>query len=222
MDSKQIIEKTEKFVQDYFRQEATGHDWWHTHRVRVLALKIAREEGADSFITEMAALLHDVGDYKFFAGDTQKGQEIVARYLHSLPLDSSLIQKILDITNNISFMKTLATDGNFGVGDKGLEFCVVSDADKLDALGAIGIARVFTYGGYYHRPIYDPDIPPNPNMSQEEYKTTEGPSLNHFYEKLLKLKGMMYTSSGKKLAEGRHNFLMEYLKQFYQEWKGEK
>ena len=220
--SKEIIEKTEKFVQDFFEQEATGHDWWHTHRVRKLALRIAREERANTFIVEMAALLHDIGDYKFSGGDEKKGQERVARYLNSLPLDSSLIQKILDITTNISFMKTLSRNGNSAIGEKSPEFKAVSDADKLDAMGAIGIARVFTYGGYYHRPIYDPAIPPNPDISREEYKITENPSLNHFYEKLFKLKDMMYTTYGKRLARGRHKFIEEYLKRFYQEWREEK
>jgi len=220
--SKEIIEKTEKFVQDFFEQEATGHDWWHTHRVRKLALRIAREEKADPFIVEMAALLHDVCDYKFFGGDEKQGQEKVARYLNSLPLESTLIQKILNVITNTSFMKTLSLDDNTAIGEKSPEFKAVSDADKLDALEAIGIARAFTYGGYYRRPIYDPGIPPNPHISQEEYKTTENPSLNHFYEKLLKLKDMMYTNYGKRLAQGRHRFIEEYLKRFYQEWRGEK
>ena len=217
-----IIKKTEEFVQRFFRQEGTGHDWWHTHRVRTLALKIAREEEADLFIVEMAALLHDVGDYKFSGGDEQKGKEIISRYLHSLPLDTPLIEKISDITDNVSFMKTLSPADKPVRGEDNPEFKAVSDADKLDAIGAIGIARVFTYGGYYHRPIYDPAIPPNLHISQKEYKTTEGPSLNHFYEKLLKLKDMMLTSYGRKLAQDRHNFLLEYLNRFYQEWNGEK
>lgn len=218
----EIIKKTEEFVQRFFRQEATGHDWWHTHRVRTLALNIGREEAADLFIVEMAALLHDIGDYKFFGGDEQKGREIISRYLYLLPLSTPIIEKILDITNSVSYMKTLSPVGKSAEIEDSPEFKSVSDADKLDAMGAIGIARAFTYGGYYHRPIYDPAIPPNPHISQEEYKTTEAPSLNHFYEKLLKLKDMMLTSHGKKLARDRHNFLVEYLNQFYQEWDGEK
>ena len=222
LDSNQIIEKTEKYVQDFFQQEATGHDWWHTHRVRKLALKIAKEERADLFIVEMAALLHDIGDYKFFDGDEKKGLEIVGRYLNSLSFELPIIKKILDIINNTSFMKTLSQENNSAIEKKSPEFKSVSDADKLDAMGAIGIARVFTYGGYYHRPIYDPAIPPNPDISREEYKITENPSLNHFYEKLLKLKDMMYTGYGKKLAIERHQFMVEYLMRFYQEWRGEK
>ena len=222
LDSNQIIEKTEKYVQDFFQEEATGHDWWHTHRVRKLALKIAKEERADLFIVEIAALLHDIGDYKFFDGDEKKGLEIVGRYLNSLSFESPIIKKILDIINNTSFMKTLSQENNSAIEKKSPEFKSVSDADKLDAMGAIGIARVFTYGGYYHRPIYDPAIPPNPDISREEYKITENPSLNHFYEKLLKLKDMMYTSYGKKLAIERHQFMLVYLMRFYQEWHGKK
>ncbi len=222
LDSNQIIKKTEKYVQDFFQEEATGHDWWHTHRVRKLALKIAKEERADLFIVEMAALLHDIGDYKFFDGDEKKGLEIVGRYLNSLSFELPIIKKILDIINNTSFMKTLSQENNSAIEKKSPEFKSVSDADKLDAMGAIGIARVFTYGGYYHRPIYDPAIPPNPDISRKEYKITENPSLNHFYEKLLKLKDMMYTSYGKKLAIERHQFMVEYLMRFYQEWRGEK
>ena len=222
LDSNQIIEKTEKYVQDFFQEEATGHDWWHTHRVRKLALKIAKEERADLFIVEMAALLHDIGDYKFFDGDEKKGLEIVGRYLNSLSFELPIIKKILDIINNTSFMKTLSQENNSAIEKKSPEFKSVSDADKLDAMGAIGIARVFTYGGYYHRPIYDPAIPPNPDISRKEYKITENPSLNHFYEKLLKLKDMMYTSYGKKLAIERHQFMLVYLMRFYQEWHGKK
>ena len=170
----------------------------------------------------MAALLHDIGDYKFFDGDEKKGLEIVGRYLNSLSFEPPIIKKILDIINNTSFMKTLSQENNSAIEKKSPEFKSVSDADKLDAMGAIGIARVFTYGGYYHRPIYDPAIPPNPDISREEYKITENPSLNHFYEKLLKLKDMMYTSYGKKLATERHKFMVEYLMHFYQEWRGEK
>lgn len=217
----QVIERTEEFVQDFFQGEATGHDWWHIHRVRKLALKIAEKEGADLFIVEMSSLLHDVGDYKFFGGDEKLGSEVVANFLHSLSLDETLVRRIRDITDNISFMKTLSQEDEPQTEKKNLEFNVVSDADKLDAMGAIGIARVFTYGGFYHRPIYDPAIPPDPHISREDYKTTENPSLNHFYEKLLKLKDMMATAYGRKLASGRHNFLLDFLKRFYREWEGE-
>jgi uncharacterized protein len=222
ISSEQIIELTEKFVHDFLQKEQTGHDWWHIQRVRKLSLKIAAEEKADFFIVEMAALLHDIGDYKFFGGNEQKGQKVVAQFLHSLSLSPKVTRKILNVTINVSYMKTLSEEEQFHKEKKSVEFMAVSDADRLDAMGAIGIARAFTYGGYYHRPIYDPNVPPNPNISREEYKTTEAPSINHFYEKLLKLKGMMYTSYGKQLAKERHYFLEEYLKRFYAEWEGEK
>lgn len=222
INSKQIIKKTTDFVRDYFKKEGTGHDWWHTQRVRDLALKIAKHEEGDLFVVEMSALLHDIGDYKFFNGNEQQGQSVLAQFLHSLHLLPEITRNILDIAINISYMKTLTGEKPFSDSRKSPEFMAVSDADKLDAIGAIGIARAFTYGGYYHRPIYDPAIPPNPDISQEEYITTEAPSINHFYEKLLKLKDMMYTDYGKQLAQGRHRFLEEYLERFYAEWKGER
>jgi uncharacterized protein len=219
-NSKQIIKKTKIFVKDYFQKDGTGHDWWHTKRVNDLALKIARNEGGNLFIVEMSALLHDIGDYKFFNGNEKQGEEVIANFLNSLPLTTDIINIILDIAGNVSFMKTLLKDKEFPENTLSKEFMAVSDADKLDAMGAIGIARTFTYGGYYRRQIYDPDIPPNPDISQEEYKATDAPSINHFYEKLLKLKDMMYTSYGKKLAYDRHQFLEKYLERFYAEWEG--
>jgi uncharacterized protein len=222
INSKQIINKTTYFVEEYFQKEGTGHDWWHTKRVKDLAIMIAKHEGGDLFVVEMAALLHDIGDYKFFEGNEQQGQNVLAQFLHSLHLPPEIARNILEIAINISYMKTLTGKKPFSDSRKSLEFMAVSDADRLDAMGAIGIARAFTYGGYYHRPIYDPDIAPNPDISQEEYKTTEAPSINHFYEKLLKLKDMMYTDFGKKLAQGRHQFLEIYLEQFYAEWNRER
>ena len=222
VNSKQIIKQTTQFVQEYFQKEGTGHDWWHTQRVRDLALKIAKNEGGDLFVVEMVALLHDIGDYKFFNGNEQQGQNVLAQFLHSLHLPPEITRSILDIAINISYMKTLSKKKLSLKKKKSPEFMAVSDADKLDAIGAVGIARVFTYGGYYHRPIYDPNISPNPDISREEYMTTEAPSINHFYEKLLKLKDLMYTDYGKQLAQGRHRFLVKYLERFYAEWKGEK
>ena len=218
------INKTVLFVQNFFQKEGTGHDWWHTQRVRDLALKIARNEEGDLFVIEMAALLHDVGDYKFFDGNEKAGEKYLSGFLESLELPAHKIKEITAVAVNISFMKTLARDKEYKKKDedKTPEFKAVSDADRLDAIGAIGIARAFTYGGYFHRQIYDPSIPPNPDISKEEYKTTESPSINHFYEKLLKIKDMMYTNYGKKLAEGRHYFLENYLERFYAEWRGDK
>ena len=218
----QLIDKTDRFVRDILRKEGTGHDWWHVQRVRKLSLKIAEKEKADLFIVEMAALLHDIGDYKFFGGNEELGQKVTSRFLQTLFLSPEVTRKILDITGHISFMKTLSNENSLPKEVRSPEFMAVSDADRLDAMGAIGIARTFTYGGYYHRLIYDPGIPANPDISREEYKTTKAPSINHFYEKLLKLKKLMYTSYGKQLAQGRHRFLELYLARFYEEWEGDK
>lgn len=224
INSKQAIERTVKFTKEFFQKEGTGHDWWHTQRVRNLALKIATEEGADLFIVEMSALLHDIGDYKFFQGNEEQGPKVIAQFLDSISLPSKMKNKILDITGNVSYMKSLSEGKNSPKEsqNRNPELMAVSDADRLDAMGAIGIARAFTYGGYYHRTIYDPGIPPNSNMTREEYKTTAAPSINHFYEKLLKLKDMMVSSYGKKLARERHHFLELYLERFFAEWEGKK
>lgn len=226
MDRQEIIEKTEYFVKETLSKDSTGHDWWHVHRVRNLAKRIARHEGADIFIVELAALLHDIGDYKFFQGDEEAGAEKVREWLSSLEISSSLIDKIVKITSQISFMHTLPDKGkwkdkkNSSVPTVSKELMAVTDADRLDAMGAIGIARAFTYGGFFNRPIYDPAIKPSKSITKEDYKTTEAPSINHFYEKLLKLKDMMYTKLGRKMAKRRHRFLNLFLKQFFKEWKG--
>ncbi|HZK40133.1 MAG TPA: HD domain-containing protein, partial [Atribacterota bacterium] len=185
-------------------------------------------EDADIFIVELAALLHDIGDYKFFQGDEEAGAVKVREWLYSLEISPSLIDKIVEITSQISFMHTLPDKGtrknkkNSVTPTLSKELMAVTDADRLDAMGAIGIARAFTYGGFFHRPIYDPSIKPSKFITKEEYKTTEAPSINHFYEKLLKLKDMMYTPLGRKMAKRRHRFLNLYLKQFFKEWKGKK
>lgn len=219
-----IIKKTEDFVKKVFLEDYTGHDWWHTHRVRVLAKKIAISESADLFIVDMAALLHDVGDYKFFGGDEEAGVLFVKKWLSSLKVTEELVDKILTVISNISYKNTLPESGNRKKQNSpnfpSKEFMAVCDADRLDAIGAIGIARAFTYGGFYKRQIYNPKIKPMKNITQEEYKKTDAPSINHFYEKLLKIKELMYTKLGKKIAKKRHRFLNLYLKEFYKEWKG--
>lgn len=228
MDRQEIIKKTELFVKQTLSKDSTGHDWWHIHRVRNLAKRIARHEGADMFIVELAALLHDIGDYKFFQGDEEAGTAKVREWLSSLEIFPSVTDKIVEITSQISFMYTLPDkDKDKGRGKKNStiptlskELIAVTDADRLDAMGAIGIARAFTYGGFFNRPIYDPAIKPSKSITREEYKTTEAPSINHFYEKLLKLKDMMHTKLGRKMAKRRHRFLNLYLKHFFKEWKG--
>ncbi len=226
MDRQEIIEKTELFVKQTLSKDSTGHDWWHIHRVRNLAKRIARHEDADIFIVELAALLHDIGDYKFFQGDEEAGAVKVRKWLSSLEIFPSLIDKIVEITSQISFMHTLPDKSkrkgkkNSSIPIISKELMAVTDADRLDAIGAIGIARAFTYGGFFNRPIYDPAIKPNKSITREEYKITEAPSINHFYEKLLKLKDMMYTKLGRKMAKRRHRFLNLYLKHFFKEWTG--
>jgi len=226
MDRQEIIKKTELFVKKTVSEDSTGHDWWHVHRVRNLAKRIAREEGTDIFIVELAALLHDIGDYKFFQGDEEAGAAKVREWLFSLETSPSLVDKIVEITSQISFMHTLPNKGkgkgkkNSAISTISKELMAVTDADRLDAMGAIGIARAFTYGGFFNRQIYDPAIKLNKSITKEEYKITEAPSINHFYEKLLKLKDMMYTKLGRKMAKRRHRFLNLYLKQFFKEWKG--
>lgn len=227
MDKKEIIKKTELFVKEALSKDSTGHDWWHIHRVRNLAKRIAREQGADIFIVELSALLHDIGDYKFFQGNEKVGEKKVREWLSSLEVSHLLIDKIVEITSQVSFMHTLPDKGGKRKDKKdssaltiSKELMAVTDADRLDAMGAIGIARTFTYGGFFNRPIYDPNIKPRTSITKEEYKATEAPSINHFYEKLLKLKDMMYTSLGRKIAKRRHRFLNLYLKQFFKEWKG--
>ncbi len=226
MDKQEIIKKTELFVKETLGKDSTGHDWWHNHRVRNLAKRIAKEEGADIFVAELAALLHDIGDYKFFQGDEEAGLALVRKWLSSLKISTSLIDKIVEITSQVSFMHTLTNNKSKDSVKKNFiptipkELMVVTDADRLDAMGAIGIARTFTYGGFSDRPIYDPFIKPNKSITKEEYKTTEAPSINHFYEKLLKLKDMIYTDLGRKIAKKRHRFLKLYLKEFFKEWKG--
>lgn len=224
LKKEKLIKKTEDFVKKVFLEDYTGHDWWHTHRVRVLAKKIAISESADLFIVDMAALLHDVGDYKFFGGDEEAGVLFVKKWLSSLKVTEKLADKILTVISNISYKNTLPESGNRKKQNSpnfpSKEFMAVCDADRLDAIGAIGIARAFTYGGFYKRQIYNPKIKPMKNITQEEYKKTDAPSINHFYEKLLKIKELMYTKLGKKIAKKRHRFLNLYLKEFYKEWKG--
>ena len=226
MDRQEIIEKTEYFVKETLSKDSTGHDWWHVHRVRNLAKRIALHEDADIFIVELSALLHDIGDYKFFQGDEEAGAVKVKEWLSSLEISPSLIDRVMEITSQISFMHTLPDKGqvrskkNSTIPTLSKELMAVTDADRLDAMGAIGIARAFTYGGFFNRPIYDPAIKPSKSITKEEYKTTEAPSINHFYEKLLKLKDMMYTPLGRKMAKKRHRFLNLYLKEFFKEWRG--
>lgn len=218
MDKDLIIQKTVSFVQETLKDAEGGHDWWHIYRVWKNAQLIAKQEsGVDGFVIELGALLHDIADSKFHNGDEEIGPKTARTFLSSLSLDEELISHVENIVRHISFKGSLE-----GQKWKSPELDVVQDADRLDAIGAIGIARTFTYGGHKGRSLYNPSIPPNLKMSKEEYKSSNAPTLNHFYEKLLLLKDLMNTKTGKSIAEERHKFMELYLEQFLDEWEGKK
>jgi len=218
MNKAQQIKKIEGLVKDHFLEESTGHDWWHSHRVRKMGLHIAKEEKADLFIVEAAALLHDVGDYKFHDGDEEIGGKIIEKWLLAIAINRKDIDRILNIVTNLSYMKSLKNKS----GDPALtiEAKVLHDADRLDAIGAIGIARAFAFGGFFKREIHNPEIAPEESMTCEEYKNKKSTSINHFYEKLLRLKDSMLTENGRKIAQSRHEYMKNYLERFFDEWDG--
>ena len=219
MNKKQILIKTEKYVRDNLKKEGSGHDWWHVHRMRNAALYIARLENADLFIVELGALLHDIADYKFHGGDSTVGPRIASEWLLSLGADRKTINHITHIIENVSF-KGAAVKSGMGT----LEGKIIQDADRLDAIGAIGIARAFAYGGFRkNQLLYDPNGRMKKHKSFSEYKRKPTAStIHHFYEKLLLLKDLMNTKTGKKLAEHRHTFMERYLERFFEEWEGRK
>ncbi|WP_216827739.1 HD domain-containing protein [Alkalihalobacterium elongatum] len=209
------LKQTETYVHNELSGEASGHDWWHIYRVTKLAKKIANVEGADAFICEMAALLHDIADEKFNESE-EAGLKKVEKWLNDIEVEQESTQHILQIIASMSFK------GGGQPRMKTLEGMVVQDADRLDALGAIGIARTFAFGGAKGNIIYDPAIKSREGMSKEEYQKRDNTAINHFYEKLLKLKNLMNTAYGKQLAEGRHQQMEQFLEQFYKEWEGER
>ena len=212
-----IIDKTILFVKQKLENAEGGHDWFHIERVYKNSLLIAKEEDCDLTVVQLGALLHDIADSKFHNGDETVGPRTSRTFLESQNVDESIIQHVINIIENISFK-----GGNFGQQFNSKELEIVQDADRLDALGAIGIARCFNYGGFKNRALYNPEIEPKFDMSKEEYKNSESPTLNHFYEKLLLLKDKMNTPTGKKIAEARHKYMEDFLSQFYAEWEGEK
>ena len=214
MNEQQLVDKTEAYVRTLLESEGSGHDWWHIYRVKEMSLRLAREEGADSFVCVMAALLHDLADEKVM-GDEQKGRELVEGWLRNLQLDQHTAGQIIEIIGTLSYR------GGGRPPMKTIEGMVVQDADRLDAIGAIGIARAFVFSGAKGQIIHNPDMLPNADMSAEEYKKRETTAINHFYEKLLKLKGLMNTKKGRELACQRHQFMVEYLDVFYREWEGQ-
>ena len=211
----QPILDTITFVKQELKNAEGGHDWWHIERVWKTAKHIAKTEQVDLLVVELSALLHDIADSKFHDGDESIGPQKASSFLHTLEIEENVINHVIHIIENISFK-----GGKEAQTFQSTELDVVQDADRLDALGAIGIARTFNYGGFKNREIYNPTIPSNLNMTKEEYKKSTAPSINHFYEKLLLLQELMNTATGKAMAAKRHQFMESYLEQFYSEWEG--
>ena len=212
----EVISATKDFVQVTLKDAEGGHDWFHTLRVYKNAKLIAENEMVDNYIVALGALLHDIADSKFHNGDETIGPKMAKDFLLKHNVANFVIDNVIDIIKNISFNKSLEKNKNHN----SLELDVVQDADRLDAIGAIGIARCFNYGGFKNRKLFDPSIKPNLKMSKKEYKNSKAPTINHFYEKLLLLSDKMNTKTGKKIAKERHQFMTEYLDQFHAEWEG--
>lgn len=211
------IQLTINFVKKELENTEAGHDWWHIERVWKTAKAIAKQENVNLFVVELAALLHDIADSKFHDGDEEIGPQKAGDFLQSINIDEETVLHVQKIIRNMSFKASLGE-----ISFSSLEMLVVQDADRLDAIGAIGIARAFTYGGFKNRELYNPAIAPEINQSKEAYKNTTAPTINHFYEKLLLLKDKMNTLSGKQIAAKRHDFMVQYLEQFYAEWEGKR
>ena len=212
-----IIDNTILFVKEQLENAEGGHDWFHIERVYKNAKLIAEnEQNCNLEVIKLGALLHDIADSKFHNGDETVGPKVARAFLEKENVAEEAINHVVKIIENISFK-----GGNFEKKFSSKELEIVQDADRLDALGAIGIARTFNYGGFKNRTIYNPNIAPKFNMSKEEYKNSDAPTINHFYEKLLLLKDKMNTESGKKIAEERHLFMETFLSQFYAEWEGD-
>lgn len=212
MEHTEVINKTIDFVRKTLANAEGGHDWWHIHRVWTNAKRIAQTERCNLLVVELAALLHDIADSKFHNGDEEVGPKTAGKFLKSIKIDLQVIEHVQQIIRYISF-KSGFNKPTFSSN----ELSIVQDADRLDAIGAIGIARAFSYGGFKGREIFNPEIEPNLNMSKEQYKNSTAPSINHFYEKLLLLKDKMNTATGRQLAKQRHEFMELYLDQFYSE-----
>ena len=216
LSEQEIIENTIAFAKATLANAEGGHDWFHIERVYKNALLIAQEEQVSIFIVALGALLHDIADSKFHNGDESIGPQLATEFLIKQNVDSATIAHVVQIIKNISFK-----GGNKKQVFSSTELDVVQDADRLDALGAIGIARTFNYGGFKNRKLHDPNIPPQLDMTPLQYKSSTAPTINHFYEKLLLLKDRMNTNTGRKLAEKRHRYMEAFLNQFYAEWDGE-
>ena len=214
---KNLIQTTKEFVKNSLQGAEGGHDYFHIERVYNNALLINKKEQADPEVIALGALLHDIADSKFHNGDETVGPRVAREFLAGQQVKEKTIAHVVKIIENVSYK-----GGNFSREFDSPELRIIQDADRLDAIGAIGIARCFNYGGFKNRPLYDPSIPPKLNMTKEEYKNSQAPTINHFYEKLLLLKDKMHTPAAKEIAEARHEYMLEFLNQFYQEWEGKR
>ena len=215
MDKEKIIEKTKEYTEDLFKGESSGHDWWHTYRVWKNSIYIAKKEGADLFVVQLAALLHDVQDFKFCNESELIEQKLAKELLNKLGLDNQTTNHVYNIIKNVSF-KGAKVDSLINTK----EGMVVQDADRLDAIDSIGIARIFTYGGYCQREIYNPKVKPILPTTFKQYKENKSTSINHFYEKTLLLKDLMNTETARKIAEEKHKFVELFLNKFLKGWEG--
>ena len=213
---KNHITLTINFVKEKLEGAEAGHDWFHIERVWKLSKKIAEQEGGNLEVIELSALLHEIADPKFHNGDETLALKISQNFLEEIHIDTELIEQVLFVIKNISFKNRAEAPEN-----PPLELQIVQDADRLDAIGAIGIARTFNFGGFKNNLMYHPEIKPNLGMNKEEYKKSNGTTINHFYEKLLLLKDLMNTETAKKIASERHDFMLQFLDEFYKEWNVE-
>jgi len=208
------IKKTSAYIQKKFESDPTGHDWWHIYRVWTTSQYIAStEKDADIYVVELASLLHEIGDYKLTTDSSQTMEQLVSKWLTSLGIDTQTIKDVVTVIDNVSFSKNYGKKRVLPIEAK-----IVQDADRLDAIGAIGIARTFAYGGSKGRLLYDPNIKPTIYTSTKQRQTSTTPSINHFYEKLLLLKDLMHTKTAQKIAQKRHTLMLGYLDNFYEEW----
>ena len=217
MDKKLIVKNTIAFVKKELKDAEGGHDWFHIDRVFKNALLISKDENVDVFIVSLGALLHDVADAKFYNGDESIGPKKASDFLKNQQVEEKIILHVVNIIEHISYKNSLSSSGEKFTSP---ELKVVQDADRLDAIGAIGIARCFNYGGFKNRVLYNPEITPNLKMTKAEYKKSTAPTINHFYEKLLLLKDKMNTKTGQRIAADRHQYMEQFLDQFYNEWNG--
>ncbi|AUC74831.1 HD domain-containing protein [Olleya sp. Bg11-27] len=218
MTNHDLIEATKVFVKETLKGAEGGHDWFHIERVFNNSLLIAKGENVDHLVVSLGALLHDIADSKFHNGDSTIGPKVAGAFLLKHDVDSATINHVIKIIENISYSSNIGSNNLF----KSNELDVVQDADRLDAIGAIGIARTFNYGGFKNRVLYDPNITPNLNLTKAEYKASNAPTINHFHEKLLLLKELMNTKTGTKIATQRHQYMVDFLKQFHAEWEGKR